>query len=122
MAGRYWIGEESKAIACNVIDLSDGGAQIELPRRAHLAPGTVVIVELPIPGGTSRVVTAMRVLAMRFAGRRLAHLCFIDRSAAFRKIVRDAANDWCPAALQPDPVQSDLVYVDLESMLAGWSD
>ena len=94
VAGRYWIDDEGCAAPCDLKDVSLGGARIELPSYGWLEPGSFATVELPVPGGVTLIVTPVRVLAVTGRVRRVAHLRFLDESRNFRRIVRDAAENW----------------------------
>jgi hypothetical protein len=94
VCARYWTEDERAAVACDILDLSEGGACIELPAWAWIEPRSYATLELPVPGGLSLMTTLVHVLAVSVGERRRAHLCFADDSEVFRILVAAAAREW----------------------------
>ena len=91
---RFWIDDPGQAVACEVMDISEGGLCIGLPDWSALDLAPEATVELPIPGAHRAVPAAVEVKGVGGDRRPVIRMRFVDTSMGFRRQIDHAARAW----------------------------
>lgn len=84
----------SAPIECRLRDISRGGLCAELPRGTDVEEGDYAELEFPVPDGSGKTTTKVKVERISEGERVRVHARFLDRSLVFRRMIDDAAAAW----------------------------
>lgn len=84
----------SGAADCRLLDISRGGLCAELPADVAVEEGDYAELEFPVPDGSGKTTTKVKVEHISDGERRCLHARFLDRSHVFRRMLDDAAVAW----------------------------
>jgi hypothetical protein len=82
---------------CRVRDISRGGLCAELPAGVDVEEGDYAELEFPVPDGSGKTVTKVKVERISEGEGVRVHARFLDRSLVFRRMIDDATVAWASA-------------------------